>query len=149
MSESAEYEFQTLAAYKTARQLIDGGAALLLEGGPIRIVMERYSPQRSTEAGNLYWLWMGHMAKHFSRKGNKFDKDDMHDLMRHQFLGYETKTIGRTQLSPQLRSTKKGEITTAEMCEYMQKVDAWAADHGCLLPRPEDNDYAVWQKAAA
>ena len=147
MSESAEFEFQTLAAYKTARQLIDGGAALLLEGGPIRIVMERYREKRSTSANALYWVWLDAMAKHFSKGANKFTKDDMHDLMRHRFLGYEERVIGKTALQPQLKST--ADLDTAGMCEYMTKIDAWCADHGCMLPRPEDNDYAEWQKAAA
>ena len=144
---SAEFEIQTVPAYEHIRTLIDEATRMLLVDGPVRIICERYREKRSTSANALYWQWLTVMAKHFSRKGQSFTKDDMHDLMRHRFLGYEAKTIGKTEIQPQLKST--AELDTAQMCEYMTKIDAWCADHGCLLPRPEDNDYAEWQRAAA
>jgi len=120
---------------------------MLLADGPVRVEVENVKERRSTSANALYWQWLTVMAKHFSRKGQVFTKDDMHDLMRHKFLGYEERKVGNTALQPQLKST--ADLDTAKMCEYMTKLDAWCADHVCLLPRPEDNDYAQWQKAAA
>lgn len=147
MSEQAEFEFQTLEAYQHARPLIDGGARLLLEGGPIRVVIERFKERRSNSANALYWAWMEAMAKHFSKGGMKFDKSDMHDLMRHTFLGYEKRVIGKTALADVLKST--ADLDASAFCFYMSQVDAWAAQYKCLLPRPEDNDYSEWQRAVA
>jgi len=119
---------------------------MLLADGPVRVEVENVKERRSTSANALYWQWLTVMAKHFSRKGQVFTKDDMHDLMRHKFLGYEDKTVGKTVIAQQLKST--ADLTSSGMCVYMQQIDAWAADHGCLLPRPEDNEYAEWAKAA-
>ena len=119
---------------------------MLLPDGPVRIEM-RHAGQRSLSANALYWQWLDTMARHFSKGVAKFTKDDMHDLMRHKFLGYESRTIGKTELPPQLKST--ADLTKAQMHEYMSQLDAWAADHKCLLPRPEDNEYAIYAKEAA
>lgn len=119
---------------------------LMQTGKRYRITIAEYD-QRSLPQNNLYWEWCTQMAKHFSRKGGSFVKEDMHDLMRHTFLGYETKMIGKTKLEPQLKSTTK--LDKHEMSEYMMKIEAWAADHGCLLPRPEDNEYTKYREAQA
>ena len=65
-------------------------------------------------------------------------KDDAHDLMRHKFLGHETKTVGQTEIT-KLRSTT--ELDKGEMTDYMTQIDNWCVDHGCLLPKPEDSEY--------
>ena len=145
MSE-AIYEADTLEAYETMRPLIDAATRMLLKDGPVVITCDRHREKRSTSANALYWTWLTTLAKHFSRKGNVFTKDDMHDLMRHRFLGYEAKTIGKTEIQPQLKST--AELDTAQMLEFMQKIDSWALDHGCLLPRPEDNEYENYARAS-
>jgi len=112
-----------------------------------RIIFEEWRDKRSLNASNLYWQWLTLMAEHFSRGGKKFTKDDMHDLMRHQFLGYEDKIVGSTKISQQLASTAN--LDTSQMYHYMTKIDAWAADHGCLLPHPADAEYAQYREAAA
>lgn len=118
-----------------------------LPAGGFKITWEPWKDKRSLNANALYWQWLTIMAEHFSRGGQLFTKDDMHDLMRHQFLGYVDRKIGRTEISQQLASTAN--LDTSQMHAYMSKIDAWAADHGCLLPRPEDSTYSEWQRAAA
>lgn len=107
---------------------------------PMEVTLQQHQPRRTLPMNALYWEWLTQMAKHFSRNAGPFSKDDMHDLMRHQHLGYaEAKTIGKTEIPRQLRSS--ADLTKGEMLEYMQRIDAWAADHGCLLVRPEDAEY--------
>ncbi|MCK5613689.1 hypothetical protein KAR91_68120, partial [Candidatus Pacearchaeota archaeon] len=113
---------------------------------PLRIEWKVFSAQRKLSANNLYWLWLDTMAKHFSKKKMSYTKDEMHDLMRHQFLGYEDKIIGKTVISAQLKST--AEMGTPSFCDYMTKIDIWASDHGVLLSRPEDSEYAKYKEAA-
>lgn len=122
----------------------------LLQSMPIQGFRIEWSPwkdKRSLNANALYWQWLTIMAEHFSRGGQPFTKDDMHDLMRHQHLGYTDRVVGKTRIAQQLASTS--DLDTGQMHAYMSKIDAWAADHGCLLPRPEDSTYAEWQRAAA
>lgn len=100
------------------------------------IKVEEYSNPRSLSANRLYWAWLKEMAAHFSKKGDKYSSEDMHDIMRHKFLGYQkAKKIGKTEISKQLKSTAK--LTKSEFCYYMEKIDHWCVDHGLLLPKAE------------
>lgn len=96
---------------------------------------------RSISQNGLYWMWMGQLAESFNArsKDGQWSKDDMHDLMRHKFLGYESKTIGKTELKDILRSTTK--LQKGEMHHYMTQIDAWAVDVGVFLTHPEDSEY--------
>ena len=127
-------------------QLIDAIMALAIVR-PMVFEWKQYRKKRSNSANNLYWLWLTDMAKFFSTPKTNFEPEDMHDLMRHEFLGYEEVVIGHTVLKPKLKSTADDD--TAEFCEYMQQVDHWSIDHGCSLPRPEDNFYSKYKEAQA
>lgn len=114
-----------------------------ITAGPIQCDLKKWKEKRSLSSNSLYWVWLEKMAKHFSKEESMFTKDDIHDLMRHKFLGYtEERRIGRTIIPPQLKSTAKENST--EFFRYMQQIDAFSADHGCLLPRPEDDAYSQW-----
>ncbi len=103
------------------------------------IKVEEYSKPRSLSANRLYWAWLKEMATHFSKKGGKYSSEDMHDIMRHKFLGYEKpKKIGKTEISKQLKSTAK--LSKSDFCYYMEQIDNWCVDHGLLLPKP-DSEY--------
>lgn len=97
---------------------------------------------KSRSANALYRIWLRAMAEKFSNSKHQFTEDEMHDLMRHKFLGYEDKMIGKTVIKDQLKSTKDSD--SHEFMVYMEQVDHWAVDNGCLLPRPEDNQYTEW-----
>jgi hypothetical protein len=106
---------------------------------PVQFDWKPHKSKRSVDQNALMWQWLTHMAKHFSSKGGSFEKEDMHDLMRHKFLGYNERKIGNTELPPQLKSTTDQNV--AEMHHYLSQIDMWAASCGCLLPRPEDSIY--------
>ena len=101
---------------------------------------------RSISQNGLYWMWMGQLAESFNSRSKdaNFSKDDMHDLMRHKFLGYESKTIGKTELKDILRSTTK--LLKGEMHHYMTQVDVWASEVGVFLQHPEDSEYMKLQE---
>ena len=113
---------------------------------PLSIEIKEHKAKRSLSQNALYWVWLDYMAKHFSKKVPSCTDEQMHDLMRHKFLGYEDKTIGRTEIKGQLASTKKLEV--AAMSEYMMKIEAWAAEHGCLLPVVACKAYQDYREAA-
>lgn len=108
----------------------------LLAFGEINIRITKAS--RTLDQNALYWKWMECMSRYFTERGRPLDKDEAHDLMRHLFLGYQTKTIGHTEIT-NLRSTTK--LDKGEMSHYMTLIDAWAVDRGCYLPKPEDSEY--------
>jgi hypothetical protein len=114
---------------------------------PQEVTIKPHKSARSLSQNALMWQWLTHMAHHFSGKAGSFDKEDMHDLMRHKFLGYDERKIGNTELPPQLKST--ADLDVAEMHHYLSQIDMWAASCGCLLPRPEDSVYDQMLKEQA
>jgi len=109
----------------------------------IEFAWKDFKRRRSNSANGLYFTWMGILAIYFTRETHTFHKDQMHRMMRHLFLGYEGDLkMGRTTIKGDLKSTKGME--TLPFCFYMNKVDMWAAERGCLLPRPEDNKYTEY-----
>jgi len=96
---------------------------------------------RSLSQNDLYWEWMTVLADEINaKKKSDFSKDEVHDWMRHNFLGYEDpKQIGRVEIKPQLKTTTR--LTVGEMYHYMSQIDAWSADCGIYLPRPSDCQY--------
>lgn len=112
---------------------------------PLQAEIKEYKPKRSMSQNSLYWVWMDVLAKHFSKKAPPYTKDQMHDIMRHAHLGYEDRLIGNTTIKGQLVSTT--ELTTEAMAEYMTKVEAWAVNHGCLLPVMACKEYEQYREA--
>lgn len=109
---------------------------------PIVLQMKQWKPMASRSQQNLYWEWMVVLGKAFNQ-----DKNDMHDLMRHKFLGYEEKVIGDDVIR-RLKSTKASEIEKPDMAHYMNQIDVWASETmGIYLPVPEMNEYAKYREA--
>lgn len=106
---------------------------------PQDVTIKPHKSSRSLDQNALMWQWLTAMSGHFSGRSGSFSKDDMHDLMRHKFLGYNERKIGSTTLPPQLKSTTN--LDVGEMHHYLTQLDMWAASNGCLLPRPEDSIY--------
>jgi len=116
-------------------------AAAIADHGFIKIEWSAGS-NRSLSQNGLYWMWMATLSESFNKRakdGSEWSKDDMHDLMRHKFLGYESKTIGMTELKDILRSTAK--LYKGEMHHYMTQIDVWGTEVGVYLPHPEDSEY--------
>lgn len=112
---------------------------------PLQLKWKKHTESRSLSANALYWVWLGTMAKHYSQGAHSYTGDEMHDLMRHKFLGYTDVTVGKTVIRDQLKSTANMEVP--EFCYYMEQIDAWAAENSVLLPRPEDSEYSKYKEA--
>ena len=109
---------------------------------PLSVEVKPVSKRRSLNQNSLYWMWLKQMADHFSKKAGPYCDEEMHDLMRHLYLGYEDKRIGNTVIGNQLCSTK--DLEPGLMSEYMSKIEAWAVDNGCLVTIPAHSQYAEW-----
>lgn len=89
----------------------------------------------------MYYAWTQEIADEVNRRNKTdFSKDEIHEKFKAMFLGYtEPKTIGSTEIPPQLRSTAK--LTKGEMFHYMTQVEIWCIEAGIILSHPEDNEY--------
>lgn len=113
---------------------------------PMSVEAKEHRQKRTIPQNSLYWMWLKEMSDYFSQKSGPYSDEEMHDLMRHQFLGYTDRKIGSTKIEHQLISTT--ELETLGMSEYMQKIEAWNADHGLLLTIPDHSEYAGYREAA-
>lgn len=131
----------TISSNEYLRSIFNQVAAAVKDHGFVKLEWSAGS-NRSLSQNALYWAWMGELAVSFTNRakdGSAWTKDDMHDLMRHQFLGYEEKVIGKTELKPTLKST--ADLDRGEMHYFMEQIDAWGAEHGVMLPHPADSEY--------
>jgi len=105
------------------------------------VTVEVKAGKRSKSQNDLYWEWLSDLSEYInSKKGTDVSKDDMHDYMRHKYLGYDQpKKIGSVEVRERLKTTTQ--LTTGEMFHYMSEIDAYAASIGLMLPRPDDCQY--------
>jgi len=108
---------------------------------------------RSINQNDLYWMWLGEICDqanvnlpytYLNEETQQeetiecMSKEELHEWMCHEFLGYVTKRIGRKEVT-QLKGTSK--LLKGEMYFFMQQVDAWAHQKGYKLTIPDDSEY--------
>ena len=114
---------------------------------PLELSYKPWTERRSKAQLGLYRTWLRHMADYFTTREHQFTDDDIHDLVRHKFLGYEDKLVGSTEIKGQLKSTANGKIGKTDMSEFMHQIDVWCTELGCYLPYPDENEYTQYKKA--
>jgi len=97
---------------------------------------------RSINQNDLYWMWLGEIVSQTNAKlgdgATPFIKEEMHEWLCEEFLGYETRTVGRKEITI-LKGTSK--LLKGEIYFYMQQVDAFAHSKGFKLTIPDDSEY--------
>jgi len=115
---------------------------------PIRFEWRQFREKRSLAANATQHMWYGEIATELRRRGSDTTADLVKDMMKHSFLGYESKErvnvkTGEKVQIEELRKTR--DLDKGESCFYMDQVAAWAVTHGIMLTIPEDSEYAKWQ----
>jgi hypothetical protein len=100
--------------------------------------------RRSLDQNALFWKWMEELSGYFTKHGRPLTKDDAHDLMCHKFLGYVTKVIGETTIVKPVTTSK---LPVGDFTMFLEEIDAWAVDKGCMLPTPADSAHAEHMKS--
>jgi hypothetical protein len=86
---------------------------------------------RSSEQNRRYWALLFVMAERLSWHGTHYSADQWHHYCKARFLGCEDMALpgGRTLTLP--HST--ADLDTAAFNEYMERVEAFAAERDCYL----------------
>ena len=105
---------------------------------PIEVVLRHVKKRRTLDQNALYWRWMTLIA---NEAGD--DKDSVHSAMGRMFLPCRLSRIDKIPVAVSTTS-----LSTKEMSEYMEKVQAWAGQYlSMTLPTPEDLiDYSVYER---
>jgi hypothetical protein len=115
--------------------------------GKLDVTIAPHKSKQSRSQQNLFWEWCTALHKHFYKANScsESEKKNMHDILCHKFLGYETKTVGKTDIQSLKTLTWPEPLSTGEMAEFLSKIDAWAVELGVMLPTPADSEYAKYR----
>lgn len=105
----------------------------LPKDGSYKVEVKRNLSKRSLAQNALYWIWVGILSEQTG-----YRKDEMHSLLRYQFLPSCEREIMGHRIHD-LPSTTK--LNTGEFTEYLNDIEGWASDFGIMLPHPEDQYY--------
>lgn len=102
---------------------------------PMRVDIKPYKKKRSGSQNNTMWMWYEPIAEHIGET-----PEELHEIMKTRFLGVDEKVIdGILMRTP--KSTRK--LTTKEMADFLNKIQALAINLGITLPIPDDYHYAM------
>lgn len=105
--------------------------------GQHEVTIKPYKKNRSLAQNNLLWMWVGIIRDHIrDSAGEIYSNEDVHEALKQRFL--EPKVVSLPD-GPVYIKTPSRTLTVGQFAEYLEHVEAYAAD--CLnlqLPRPED-----------
>lgn len=98
-----------------------------------------YAKNRSIQQNRAYFgLTVTAIARQCNSK-----KDDMHKALAGEFLGYETVVMPTGKVRTVPRSTKT--LTTKQFCDFMEKIQRYAAENGIDIPSPNEVPVTAYQ----
>ena len=100
---------------------------------PMKVTIEKHVKKRSLSQNALYHKWIDILGDHFG-----YERDEMAEELKRMFVpaqGRVTKKALDGGIREFCTTTK---LNTAEMKEYMNAIDRFAAQNNVILPHPED-----------
>ena len=86
---------------------------------------------RSTPANARYWLLLHTIAERLHPQGRTYSADQWHQYAKSRWLGCDEVPLPNGKVLTIPHSSAR--LDVAEFGEFMEKVEAWAADHGVFL----------------
>lgn len=100
--------------------------------------IKRKSTKRTSPQNALFHMWVRCIA---SETGNS--NETVKKVLCRKFLGFDTsECMGETIGEVRHTST----LTTEQMTEFMNQVEAFASDYGIILPHPEDRYFQQFEE---
>lgn len=93
--------------------------------------------KRSTLQNKLYWAVLNQIAEDLYVKGQGFTSNCWHVYLRQRYLGCSDIVLPNKKVVTIPISTST--LDVEEFNEYIEKVLAWATEHGVNLPDKEGN----------
>lgn len=100
------------------------------------VVVRPKKTKRSLDQNSLYWKWCTIIANDTGNTPN-----DIHEYLKGEFLPPVFVTVNGKSRECRRSTT---DLNTADMTNYLNRIEAWAAtDLGLLLPHPDDRGREV------
>lgn len=109
------------------------------------IDVKEYNKKRSLSQNSTFHGWTGEISKFLIEKGKKdWTPEFTKSSLKHTFLGYEDKirtdmVTGVQRVTSELKKTS--DLDTGEMYYFMQQVESWATNIGCMVTIPNSGEY--------
>lgn len=118
---------------------------------PKKVLIEDIKTSRSAAQNRLLWLWNGEfqrfMAEHH---GQIASADEWHDVLVEKLCPVQVAEVklpsGESFKTGRARTSK---FKTNEMTDYLERLDAYCAGLGLLLPHPADLMLAIYGRRVA
>jgi len=91
----------------------------------------RRKTNRSPDQNARYWALIGLLMEKGKEKNLNYSKDDWHDMMKIKFLGAREIELPSGKVITRVNDTHN--LDTIEFGEFLDKVQAWAAEKGVFL----------------
>lgn len=103
----------------------------LKESPDLEISIRPYKSKRSIEQNRRLWKIYGEMADKAWVNGRRYSAETWHEYCKGMFLGYELKAMpDGSELKTPISTTT---LNTAEMTDYQNRLQAWAAGNFGLI----------------
>jgi hypothetical protein len=110
-----------------------------LTGKRIRVTIEEVTKRRSGNQNRYYWgVVIAYVRHMFMDAGNVISTEEVHEFLKQHVGGLErviTQPDGKRRVV--VGSTAR--LSKMEMEDYLEKVRAWAAEFGTVIPLPSEH----------
>ena len=97
----------------------------------LEVCIRPYNSKRSVEQNRRLWKIYGELADKAWVNGRRFSMETWHEYCKGMFLGYELKAMpDGTEVKMPISTTT---LNTAEMTDYQNRLQAWAAGNFGLI----------------
>jgi hypothetical protein len=93
------------------------------------VEMKPNKETRSVKQNKLYWKWLGVLTETGNSQGA------LHQYLAQEYLSPEVEEV---QGKPILVIKSTTTLTVKEFADYLARVQEFADEIGCILPRPEE-----------
>lgn len=97
----------------------------------LEVCIRPYNSKRSVEQNRRLWKIYGELADKAWVNGRRYSAETWHEYCKGYFLGFELKAMpDGTELKTPISTTT---LNTAEMTDYQNRLQAWAAGNFGLI----------------
>lgn len=97
----------------------------------LEVCIRPYNSKRSVEQNRRLWKIYGELADKAWVNGRRYSEETWHEYCKGMFLGYELKAMpDGSELKTPISTTT---LNTAEMTDYQNRLQAWAAGNFGLI----------------
>lgn len=105
--------------------------AWLESNAELEVCIRPYNSKRSIEQNRRLWKIYGELADKAWVNGRRYSAETWHEYCKGMFLGYELKAMpDGSELKTPISTTT---LNTAEMTDYQNRLQAWAAGNFGLI----------------